>query len=107
MQQLLIDTELYARYPLPQILKDRQQDALFSATFNFIHFPKSDGDTSDGALRVLNARFHDKFHFLLNYVVSLDATSENISLRVEYDKSYFGGDLVRALTRDYIRLLAR
>jgi hypothetical protein len=98
---------LYARYPLPQILKDQQQDSLFSATFNFIHFPKADGNTSESGMRVLNVRFHDKFHFPLNYVVSLDAAGENISLRVEYDKSYFGGDLVRALTRDYIRLLAR
>lgn len=107
VQQLLIDTELYARYPLPQILKDQQQDSLFSATFNFIHFPKPDADTSDSGLRVLNERLHDKFHFPLNYVVSLDAASKNISFRVEYDKLYFDADHVRVLTRDYIRLLAR
>jgi amino acid adenylation domain-containing protein/FkbM family methyltransferase len=106
VQQLLIDTELYARYPLPQILRDRQQDALFWATFNFIHFPEPDVDTASG-LRLLNERVHDKFHFPLNYVVSLDSASENITLRVEYDKSYFDADHIRTLTRDYINLLAR
>jgi hypothetical protein len=106
VQQLLIDTELYARYPLLQILRDRQQDSLFWATFNFIHFPEPDVDTASG-LRLLNERVHDKFHFPLNYVVSLDSATENISLRVEYDKSYFDAAHIRTVTRDYINLLAR
>src|SRR6185436_1937010 len=77
VQQLLIDTELYARYPLPQILKDQQRDELFWATFNFIHFPNSTAGTTDRSLRLLSERLHDKFHFPLNFVVSIEPSSDH------------------------------
>lgn len=107
VQRLLIDTELFGRYPLPQILKDRQVDELFWATFNFINFPAYGGDTVDPGLRLLSERAHDKFHFPLNYVVSVDPATESTRLRVEYDPAYFDHEQIRALTRHYIDLLHR
>jgi amino acid adenylation domain-containing protein/FkbM family methyltransferase len=105
VQQLLIDTELYARYPLPQILKDQQREELFWATFNFINFPKSTAETSDSSLRLLSERVHDKFHFPLNWVVSIEPSSDYANIRIEYDKSYFDHDQIHTLTRNYIDLL--
>jgi len=107
VQQLLIDTELFGRYPLPQILKDRQVDELFWATFNFLNFPAYGGDTADPGLRLLDERAHDKFQFPLNYVVSVDPATESTRLRVEYDQAYFDHEQIRVLTRDYIDLLHR
>lgn len=107
VQQLLIDTDSFAGYPLPQILKDQKLNELFWATFNFITFPASDGDAFDTGLRVLSAKGHDKFHFPLNYVVSVDPTSEKTQLRIEYDKSYFDHEQIRSLTRTYMDLLHR
>jgi len=107
VQQLLIDTDSFAGYPLPQILKDQQLNELFWATFNFITFPTSDRDTLDTRLRLLSAKGHDKFHFPLNYVVSVDPSSEKTQLRIEYDKSYFDHEQILALTRNYMDLLHR
>ena len=107
VQQLLIDTDSFAGYPLPQILKDQQVNELFWATFNFLTFPTSDSDPRDTGLRLLSAKGHDKFHFPLNYVVWVDPSSENTQLRIEYDKAYFDHEQIRALARNYIDLLHR
>jgi hypothetical protein len=107
VQQLLIDTDVFGRYPLPQILRDRRVDELFQVTFNFINFPAYEGDSVEPGLRLLSERAHDKFHFPLNYVVAVDPASESTRLRVEYDKAYFDHEQIRALTRNYINLLHR
>jgi amino acid adenylation domain-containing protein/FkbM family methyltransferase len=107
VQQLLIDTDSFAGYPLPQILKDQRLNELFWATFNFITFPASDDDALDTGLRVLSAKGHDKFHFPLNYIVSVDPASEKTQLRIEYDKSYFDHEQIRSLARSYMDLLQR
>jgi len=107
VQQLLIDTDSFTGYPLPQILKDQQLNELFWATFNFITFPTSDSDTLDTGLRLVSAKGHDKFHFPLTNVVSVDPSSEKTQLRIEYDKAYFDHEQIRALTRNYLDLLHR
>lgn len=107
VQQLLIDTDSFAGYPLPQILKDQQLNELFWATFNFITFPASGGDALDTGLRLLSAKGHDKFHFPLNYIVSVEPASEKTQLRIEYDNSYFDHHQIRSLTRHYLDLLHR
>jgi hypothetical protein len=104
---LLIDTDSFAGYPLPQILKDQQLNELFWATFNFITFPTSDSDALDTGLRLLSGKGHDKFHFPLTYIVSVDPSSEKTQFRIEYDKSYFDHEQIRALTRNYMDLLHR
>ncbi len=105
VQQLLVDAELYARYPLPQIMKERRARELFSATFNFLHFHNASGDKFDGDFRLLGQRQHDKFHFPLNLVVAVDPSGGGVGLRVEYDGRYFDGETVRAMAGDYVSLL--
>jgi amino acid adenylation domain-containing protein len=105
VQQGLIDVEVYARYPLPQIMNDLRQTELFFATFNFLHFHNVKGIPSDSELRLLGFGGHDKFHFPLNYALSVDPFSGAINYRVEYDRAYFGEDAVRLLTDEYVERL--
>lgn len=105
VQRLLIETELYGTYPLAQILKEQHTRALFFATFNFLHFHHMKNIPVQHGLRILGMRSHDKFHFPLNYIVSVDPFDGNIGLRVEYDQSYFSRESIRSLTEQYIELL--
>jgi amino acid adenylation domain-containing protein/FkbM family methyltransferase len=105
VQRLLIETERYATYPLAQILKDQRTMALFFATFNFLHFHHMKNIPVEHGLRVLGMKSHDKFHFPLNYIVSVDPFNGNIGFRVEYDKSYFSHESIRSLTEQYVELL--
>lgn len=107
VQDLLIGTEQYARYPLAQILEDQQTTELFFATFNFLHFHNIKDIPVEGGLRLLGFRGHDKFHFPLNYIVSVNPFDGNIGFRVEFDKLYFSGASVRLLTDKYVELLQR
>jgi amino acid adenylation domain-containing protein/FkbM family methyltransferase len=105
VQRLLIETELYGTYPLAQILKDQHTTALFFATFNFLHFHHMKDIPVEHGLRVLGMKSHDKFHFPLNYIVSVDPFNGNIGFRVEYDRSYFSRESIRSLTGQYVELL--
>jgi hypothetical protein len=107
VQQSLIDAEQYARYPLAQILQDQQATELFSATFNFLHFHNMKGLPDESGLSLLGMKAHDKFHFPLNYIVSINSFNGNIALRVEYDKAYFTGETIRSMAGDYLSLLKR
>lgn len=89
IQRLLIDIEPYVRYPLTQILENQQKSELFFATLNFLYFHNS-RQTSDGSgPRILRSNGHGKFHFPLNYVVSVSPFSGQSRLMVCYDKRYF------------------
>jgi amino acid adenylation domain-containing protein/FkbM family methyltransferase len=107
VQQLLIDVEPFARYPLMRIMEDQAAPDLFWATFNFLHFHDTREAVSGGELRLFGQRYHDKFHFPLNYVLSSDAAGEALKIRVEYDQLYFDGETIRSLTDAYLGLLAR
>jgi amino acid adenylation domain-containing protein len=105
VQQLLIDVEPYAKYPLPQILEDQGKPELFFATLNFLHFHNARNSFDNSIMKQFGAGSYDKFHFPLNYVVALDPNSGQVLLRVEYDKSYFSARTVEAMTNDYIARL--
>lgn len=107
VQELLIGTEQYASYPLAQILKDQQSTELFFATFNFLHFHNIKDLPVEGGLRLLGFRGHDKFHFPLNYIVSVNPFDGNIGFRVEFDELYFNSESIRLLTDKYVELLRR
>jgi len=105
VQQGLINAEAYARYPLLQIMEDLRQTELFFATFNFLHFHNVKEIPSDGGLRLLGFSGHDKFHFPLNYALSVDPFRGDINYRVEYDRAYFSENTIELLTDEYIELL--
>lgn len=105
VQNGLIDIEPYVNYPLQQILLEQQKTELFFATFNFLHFhnAKISGDSS--SWKITERRYHDKFHFPLNYVVSIDPLEETLTVRLESDQMYFTPDQNRLLIKKYINIL--
>ncbi|MCV3214789.1 amino acid adenylation domain-containing protein [Plectonema radiosum NIES-515] len=105
VQQSLIDIEPYVRYPLLEILSDQQQPELFFATFNFVHFHNDKNISEHTGLKVERRRSHDKFNFPLNYGVSMDSLSGNVSICVEYDQTYFSCKDIRSMLQNYVEIL--
>ncbi|MFP4409895.1 amino acid adenylation domain-containing protein [Coleofasciculus sp.] len=105
VQQSLIELEPYVRYPLLQILEDRQEAELFFSTFNFLHFHNTKNNFVSTGFNFKVKRFHDKFNFPLNYIVSIDPLNRNINIRVEYDKMYFTRQDIRSMANNYIDML--
>lgn len=104
VQQSLIDIESHIRYPLLQILSDQQKAELFFATFNFVHFHNAKNIFEHPGLKVISKRVHDKFHFPLNYAVSMDSSTGNVSIYVEYDQMYFNYQQIRSMLQSYVEL---
>jgi len=105
VQQLLIDVEPYATYPLAQIMEDQGKPELFFATLNFLHFHNARNAFDNAKVKQFASGSYDKFHFPLNYVVALDPGSDQVLLRVEYDKSCFSAGTVETITNDYVARL--
>jgi amino acid adenylation domain-containing protein len=105
VQQLLIKIEPYATYPLSQILHTQHKADLFFATFNFLHFHHVRGVPAGSGLTILGSRGHDKFHFPLNYIVSVNPFNQELGLRVEYDRNYFSRESICSTINQYIGLL--
>ncbi|WP_445252044.1 MULTISPECIES: amino acid adenylation domain-containing protein [unclassified Microcoleus] len=105
VQQSLIDIEPYVRYPLLEILADKQKTELFFATFNFVNFHNAKNLKADTDLKVNARKLHDKFNFPLNYAVSMSPVGGNVSLRVEYDKMYFSRQEIRSMIESYIEMI--
>lgn len=106
VQRLLIEIESFARYPLPQILANQKRSELFFATLNFLHFHNAGQLALDSAgVRLLDADSHDKFHFPLNYIVSVNPFNSRISLDVEFDRLYFSIESVKAYGENYLEFL--
>ena len=48
---------------------------------------------------------YDKFNFPLNYGVSMDSSSGNVSIRVEYDRMYFSCKDIHLMLQNYVEIL--
>ena len=105
VQQSLIDMEPYVRYPLLQILANQQKTELFFATFNFVHFHNAKNSLAHTGLKVHGRRFHDKFNFPLNCAVSMSPFEGNVTLHMEYDKTYFSRQEICLMIQNYIEML--
>jgi len=93
------------RIAILQILLDQKKTELFFATFNFVHFHNAKNIFEQTGLKVNARRSHDKFKFPLNYAVSMESLSENVSIRVEYDPMYFSCKHIRSMLQNYIDIL--
>ncbi len=105
VQQSLVEVEPYVRYPLLQILADQQKTELFFATFNFVNFHNAKNISAHTGLKVQGRRFHDKFNFPLNYAVSMEPSSGNVSIHVEYDQMYFSCKDIRSMLQNYLEMV--
>jgi hypothetical protein len=102
VQQLLIDTESYSRYPLTKIFEDQGKSELFFASLNFLNFHNAKHAFESSEVKLPSSGNHDKFHYPLNFVVSVNPNTGEVWLRVEYDRSYFSVETVESMTDDYI-----
>jgi hypothetical protein len=101
VQQYLVDIEPYVQYPLLQIQSDQENENLFFATFNFVHFHKSKNSVANGSLKLDVKRSYDKFNFPLNFALSMDAMEKRGSIAVEYDRMYFTAERIRQMVEQY------
>jgi amino acid adenylation domain-containing protein len=102
VQQLLIDIELYSRYPLTQIFEDQGKPELFFASLNFLNFHNAKRAFESSEVKLPSSGAHDKFHYPLNFEVSVNPNTGEVWLRVEYDRSYFSVETIESMTDDYI-----
>jgi amino acid adenylation domain-containing protein/non-ribosomal peptide synthase protein (TIGR01720 family) len=105
VQQSLIDIEPYVRYPLLEILADQQKPELFFAMFYFVNFHNAKNLKADTGLKVNLRRFYDKPNFPFKYSVSMSPVEENVSIYVEYDKTYFSRQEIRSMIQNYVEIL--
>ena len=70
-----------------------------------MHFHNAKSLKADTGLKVHKRRFHDKFNFPLNYAVSMSPFQGNVTLQVEYDKTYFSRQEIRSMLQNYIEMV--
>jgi hypothetical protein len=105
VQRCLTEIAPYTLYPLSQIAASRNVAELFFATFNFTHLHDESHSADPLGMRSLGSRGHDKFHWPLNFHVSVESEGQILSLRVEHDSAYFSPSRARGLIERYIAIL--
>jgi non-ribosomal peptide synthetase component F len=105
VQETLIDIEPCVTYPLLEILSDQKTTELFFATFNFVNFHNSKTIDKHTGLKIQKKMIHDKFNFPLNFAISMESLSGNVSIHVEYDRTYFTGKDIESMLQNYIKIL--
>jgi non-ribosomal peptide synthase protein (TIGR01720 family) len=105
VQETLIDIEPCTRYPLLKILSDQKTTELFFATFNFVNFHNAKTVDKHTDLKIQKKMIHDKFNFPLNFAISMESLSGNVSIHVEYDRIYFSGKDIQSMLQNYVRTL--
>jgi hypothetical protein len=56
-------------------------------------------------LKIQKKMIHDKFNFPLNFAISMESLSGNVSIHVEYDRIYFSGKDIQSMLQNYVRTL--
>lgn len=102
LQEHLLHIEPFVTYPLPAIAEDLGGKAPFNATFNYTHFHHQRHASSASSVSIKETAFHDKFHFPLNGVISVDPSSDAIKFRLEYHPNYFDHKTIEALADSYV-----
>ncbi|HEY6925488.1 MAG TPA: amino acid adenylation domain-containing protein, partial [Steroidobacteraceae bacterium] len=106
IQDELTASENHALYPLPMIEERFGPGELFFATFNFVHFHNAAQARGQASLTLLSEAGHDKFHYPLNYLFSMNATDGGIGVHVEYDNVYFPDACIVEMNAALIEILS-
>ncbi|MBD2444136.1 hypothetical protein H6G25_13270 [Dolichospermum sp. FACHB-1091] len=48
---------------------------------------------------------YDKFNFPLNYAISMESLSGNVSIYVEYDQTYFSYKDIQLMLQNHVEIL--
>ncbi|HEX8184882.1 MAG TPA: condensation domain-containing protein, partial [Blastocatellia bacterium] len=105
VQQLLIDVEGFASYPLPQILENQGKSELFFASFNFLNFHNAREFSTDATVEVIGSGNCDRFSFPLNLRVAVSPFDGQVNLNVGYDNHYFTERSIHSIIDSYTELL--
>jgi len=97
-QNVLNSIEPYIHYPY-------SGEWPFISTFNFTWFHNTKELPFSDAFKVKRLSFHDKFHYPINWVISVEPLKESITLRIEYDATYFSFLEIQEKAEKYIGLL--
>ena len=84
----LVSMEQFANFPLKVMHEISNSDSLFFATFNFVHF-HSVAERQFKSVSWELTNLHDKFHYPINFAVSVHPLNEEVNVRVEFDQRFF------------------
>lgn len=101
----LTDVEAFATYPLPQIEADHGGEAVFFSTFNFLNLHHANRANSNDTMELLSNDVHDKWHYPLNLVLSIDRPRNQVTATMRFDPPWFTDSMVEQLLEDYFDLL--
>lgn len=109
VQAQLIDIENYSKFPLLDMIDEKDSSGLFFACMNFINFHNAESfkDYSDKQYpQILGFRGTEKYHLPLSFIIGKSPFEENqVSIRIEYNKKYFDQDDVAEMNNGLVRLL--
>ncbi|MBL4647968.1 MAG: amino acid adenylation domain-containing protein, partial [Gammaproteobacteria bacterium] len=106
-RRLIEVDESYGRYPLPQLLNDINQQELFFATFNYIHFHhmrEIPQEIVDNEMMV-EPVFFDRYHYPLNLTVSRDANNDSMRFYTNFDERFISSSDARSIINNYLSIL--
>lgn len=106
-QKILIEMDPHIQYPLKKLLENLNTKTLFSYTFNFVYFHHMKGVLAHKDIQIKNNDFHDKFSYPFNLIVSVSPLDEAVTLRVEYDPTYFTQEETQKKIEAYVNLLEK
>jgi amino acid adenylation domain-containing protein len=108
IQAELLAIDQHVLYPIDAIASAAAADAagLFYATFNFVSIEAEPWGSLGERLELLDYRFHDKFHYPLNYFFVWNRGRRDVQIKVEYDNAYFEDAEIAELNVTFRRALA-
>jgi tyrocidine synthetase-3 len=99
----------FSAYPFSQILKDLEVDdqALFFATFNFIHFHNASEMIQEIGKKGIkfSMKHYNVFHYPLNILCQQIPTSNIFNIFMNFDSEYFEKKNAQKLANDFLELL--
>lgn len=95
----------FRRFPLAQIQKMNEGEALFETVFNFIHFHIYQGLNEIGELKRLGGKIFEEtnFPFVANFSLNGDAGS--VGLNLQYQPGMFSEEQITAMAGHYQQAL--
>ena len=95
----------FRRYPLAQIQLDVGRQPLFQTAFNFLHFHVYQGVLELEQVKLRDIKFFEETNFTFTASFSLNLSSSQVELRLNYDGSEFSSAQIETISGYYARTL--
>jgi hypothetical protein len=100
IQEHLIALEAFAGYPLGQLAGESSGRDQLAATFNYTHFGQPVSQPDD--VSIVHGQFRDRFHLSFNLLAAVDAATDSLILRVEFDSRSVRAEDAQAILETYV-----